>query len=226
MLEDREVLVPVCVDLVSAAPTHRVADDAADVLQQGCVALAQTSEQKGGTLDVGQEEGHRAGRERREVGRPVAALRSELPRDEPDGNEAVLLRRVQQPPASFLPRRIVLEPDPFEPAERVPHVRLVVDRQPPPTIGVDVGERPIGEARPLTSAELGHGDEDTRSRRRRPREGNWHYPRAPFEHYFEGFPSDPAARPAHAATYGLEVDMDRVRDLCEEHGLRFPPLVM
>jgi len=49
---------------------------------------------------------------------------------------------------------------------------------------------------------------------------------AGFEHYFERFPSDPAGRPAHAATYGLEVDVDRVRDLCEEHGLRFPPLVM
>jgi hypothetical protein len=170
MLEDREVLVPVGVDLVSAAPTHRIADDAPDVLQQGCVALAQTSEEKGGTLDVGQEEGDRAGRERREVGRPVAALRPELPRDEPDGNDAVLLRRVQQPPAGALPGRVVLEPDPFEPAERGPHVRLVVDRQASPAVGVDVGERPVREARPLTSAELGHGDEDTRSRRRGPRE--------------------------------------------------------
>ena len=93
MLEDREVLVPVGVDLISAAPTHGVADDPPDVLEQGRVALAQTSEEKGGTLDVGQEEGDRAGRERREVGRPVAALRSELPRDEPDGNDSVLLRR-------------------------------------------------------------------------------------------------------------------------------------
>src|SRR6266550_2680100 len=116
MLEDREVLVPVGVDLLSAAPTHRVADDAPDVLQQGCVALAQTSEKEGGTLDVGQEERDRAGRERREVGRPVAALRSELTRDEPDGNDAVPLRGDQQPSASFLPRRIILEPDPFEPA--------------------------------------------------------------------------------------------------------------
>jgi len=49
---------------------------------------------------------------------------------------------------------------------------------------------------------------------------------ATFEHYFEGFPSDPARRPAHAAAYGLEVDMDRVQSLCEEHGLRSPPLVM
>jgi hypothetical protein len=24
----------------------------------------------------------------------------------------------------------------------------------------------------------------------------------------------------------VKVDMDRVQDLCEEHGLRFPPLVM
>jgi len=95
MFEDREVLVPVGVDLVSAAPTHRVADDAPDVLEQGCVVVPQTAEQEGGTLDVGQEEGNRAGRERREVGRPVAALRSELSGDEPDGNDAVLLRRDQ-----------------------------------------------------------------------------------------------------------------------------------
>ena len=80
------------VDLLSAAPTHRAADDAPDVLEQRSVALPQTSEEKGGTLDVGEEEGDRAGRERREVGRPVAALRSELPRDETDGNDAVLLR--------------------------------------------------------------------------------------------------------------------------------------
>ena len=93
MFEDREVLVPVGVDLVSAAPTHRVADDAPDVLQQRCVALAQTCEQEGGPLDVGEEERDRAGRERREVGRPVTALRSELSGDEPDGNDAVLLRR-------------------------------------------------------------------------------------------------------------------------------------
>ena len=48
---------------------------------------------------------------------------------------------------------------------------------------------------------------------------------ATFEHYFEGFPPDPAARPAHAAAYGLETDMDRVAGFCQEHGLRFPPLV-
>jgi hypothetical protein len=95
MLEDREVLVAVGVDLVSPAPTHRAADDAPDVLQQRCVALAQTCEQEGGPLDVGEEEGNRAGREGREVGRPVAALRSELSGDEPDGNDAVLLRRDQ-----------------------------------------------------------------------------------------------------------------------------------
>jgi hypothetical protein len=53
MLEDREVLVPVGVDLVTAAPTHGVADDPPDVLQQGRVALAQTSEEQSGTLDVG-----------------------------------------------------------------------------------------------------------------------------------------------------------------------------
>jgi len=95
MLEDREVLVSVSVDLVSAAPTHRGADDPPDVLQQGCVVLTQTSEEEGGSLDVGQEERDRAGRKRREVGRPVAPLRSELSRDEPDGNDAVLLRSDQ-----------------------------------------------------------------------------------------------------------------------------------
>ncbi|HUL86062.1 MAG TPA: cupin domain-containing protein [Actinomycetota bacterium] len=48
---------------------------------------------------------------------------------------------------------------------------------------------------------------------------------ATFEHYFEGLPPDPAARPAHAAAYGLETDLDRVEGLCREHGLRFPPLI-
>lgn len=45
---------------------------------------------------------------------------------------------------------------------------------------------------------------------------------AGFEHYFDDFAEAPESRQELAARYGLEVDLDRVAQLCEEHGLRFP----
>jgi mannose-6-phosphate isomerase-like protein (cupin superfamily) len=52
-----------------------------------------------------------------------------------------------------------------------------------------------------------------------------------FEHYFDemadlfssGGP-DPAAIVRLATRYGIEFDMERVPQICAEHGLRFPPL--
>src|SRR2546425_784725 len=80
------------------------------------------------------------------TGRRSSPLRLQQAGDEPDGHDAVLLRRVQQPVAGALPGGIVLEGDLVEPGQGIPHVGLVVDRQPPPAARVDVGERPIGEA--------------------------------------------------------------------------------
>ena len=82
-----------------------------------------------------------------------APLRLQLAGDEADRHDAVLLRRVQQPVARALPGGLVLEADLVEPGERVPHVRLVVDRQPPPAARVDVGEGAGGRrARLLASS--------------------------------------------------------------------------
>ena len=46
---------------------------------------------------------------------------------------------------------------------------------------------------------------------------------AGFEHYFDEVGEAPlASRPEIAARHGLEVDFDRVEELCETHGLHFP----
>ena len=45
-----------------------------------------------------------------------------------------------------------------------------------------------------------------------------------FERYFDEIAdAPPTSRQEIGARYGLEVDLDRVAQLCEEHGLRFPP---
>jgi uncharacterized cupin superfamily protein len=45
---------------------------------------------------------------------------------------------------------------------------------------------------------------------------------AGFEHYFDDIAAASVPRQELAARYGLEVDLDRITELCEEHGLRFP----
>ena len=89
-------------------------------------------------------------------GRRSSPLRLQQAGDEPDGHDAVLLRRVQQPVAGALPGGIVLEGDLVEPGQGIPHVGLVVDRQPPPAARVDVGEGPVGEAGSLAGLETRH----------------------------------------------------------------------
>ena len=76
--------------------------------------------------------------------------------DEPHRNDAVLLGCVQEPPASSLSGSVVLERDPVEAGERIPYMRFVIDRQPTLAVGVDVGERAVGELRPFAGFELGH----------------------------------------------------------------------
>ena len=74
------------------------------------------------------------------TGGRVAPLRLQLAGDEADRHDAVLLRRVQEPGARALPGGLVLEADPAETGQRIPDVRLVVDRQAPPAARIDVGE--------------------------------------------------------------------------------------
>ena len=87
------------------------------------------------------------------TGRRVSPLRLELPGDEADGHDAVLFRRVQEPCASALSGGVVFESDLIEPRQGVAHVRLVVDRQPPPAARVDVGEGAAREARSFAGSE-------------------------------------------------------------------------
>ena len=45
---------------------------------------------------------------------------------------------------------------------------------------------------------------------------------AGFEHYFDDLAETSESRQSLGERYGLEVDLDRVAELCEEHGLHFP----
>ena len=90
------------------------------------------------------------------TGGRVALLGLQLSRDEPDGHDAVLLRRVEQPCASALPRGVVLERHLVEPRERIAHVCPVVHGQPSPALRVDVGEGRVRKAIALLALEPGH----------------------------------------------------------------------
>ncbi len=43
-----------------------------------------------------------------------------------------------------------------------------------------------------------------------------------FEHYFDDVARAVGSREALTTRYGIELDFDRVAELCQEHGLRFP----
>ncbi len=90
------------------------------------------------------------------AGRGVALGGLQLTGDESDGDDTVLLGGVEQPRAGALPSRVVLEAHLREPGERVTHVGLVVDRQPPPSPRVDVGEGAVTKAGALARVETGH----------------------------------------------------------------------
>src|SRR3954467_5767569 len=82
--------------------------------------------------------------------------RTELPVDEPDRHDPESLGGVEQPLPRAIAGGVVLPCDAVEPRERVADVRLVVDREAPDTVRVDVGERSIRELGPFAGAELGH----------------------------------------------------------------------
>src|SRR4029079_1266941 len=69
----------------------------------------------------------------------------QLGADEPDRDDAVLLRGAKQPEACAIASRLVLKEDLVESRERVPHVGGVVYREVALPLGIDVCERAVGE---------------------------------------------------------------------------------
>ncbi len=84
----------------------------------------------------------------------------------PTGHDAVLLRRGEQLLAGALAGRLVLERHLLEAGEGVADVRLVVDREPPLPLRVDVGEGAVGQVSPLGRVELRHVGSQPREGRR------------------------------------------------------------
>ena len=72
-------------------------------------------------------------------------LDGELPADEPDGYDPVLLRRGQQSLARTLARGVILELDLIKAGEGGANVCLVVDRQPSLPLRINVGEGGVRE---------------------------------------------------------------------------------
>jgi hypothetical protein len=111
-------------------------------------------------LDIGHQEGDEPFGEPR---RGCVPLRSQLAGDEADGQNAELLRRVQQPLAGALPGSIVLEGNLVETGKCVSDMRLIVDRQSPLALGIDVGKCAVRQAGALLGAERGHASKIPRS---------------------------------------------------------------
>jgi hypothetical protein len=156
-LEDGEELVCAGVDLMATGPDHGVPDDAAHIVQQAAIAGTQSIQNRGRALDVGQQEGDRAGGQRRSpTGRRVPTLGFQLAVDEADWQDPVLPGGVQQAFASPLPGGVVLEVDLLESGQRVSNMRRVVDGQPAPAARVDVGECPVREAGAVPGFQLAH----------------------------------------------------------------------
>ncbi len=155
-LEAGEVLVGVRIDLVTTGRSDGTAQDLSRLAQHRRVATSEPAEEFGRALDVGHEERDGARRKRLAVGRPRRALRSDLSCDEPHGDDAVALGRLQEAGASAFPRFVAFERDTFEPREGVAHVRLVVDRKPSSPLRVDVGEGAVRQFLPLRGLEPSH----------------------------------------------------------------------
>src|SRR5439155_26647923 len=152
LAEDAEELVRTRVDLVAVRVADGLPDERTDVAEQRRVPIAEPLRQARRPLDVGEEERHgplRQHRDARRAGLDLAllALLAELPVEEAERNDVVLLRRAKQALAGPFARGGVLETRLFEAGEGVPHVRRVVDRKAPLPPRIDVGERAIRQAR-------------------------------------------------------------------------------
>jgi len=158
--EDREVLVGAGIHLVAAGLGDGRPVQLSSLGQDPRPAVAETLQERGRSLDVGQQEGHQADRQ----GDPArcSRLRAELSCDEADRHDAVLLRRPQQPGARPDAGVLVLEAHLVEARQRIPDMGLVVDRQAPAAPGVDVGEGAVRQLRARLRAKRGHGWHNSR----------------------------------------------------------------
>ena len=154
-LEDGEELVGADVDLAAACAKDRRTQRASDAAEQVSISIAQAAEKNGRAFDIGHQEGDKPFGERGSMG-GLSSRRLQLAGNETDGDDAVLLRRVQQPLAGALARTIVLKVDLVEPGKGIPHVSFVIDGQSPPAAGVDVGEGVLRKAGPLAGVKPGH----------------------------------------------------------------------
>ena len=127
--------------------------DRANVAQNTRVGVAELPQQAGRVLDIRQQEGHGPARQLADAGR---ARLAQLPVEEPERNDAVLLGRPQQPLARSLFGFVALERCLIEPGQRIPNMRHVVDRQPAATRRVDIGEGRIGQVRAGAGVEWWH----------------------------------------------------------------------
>src|SRR2546428_13541204 len=154
-LEDGEELAAADVELAAACAKDRRTQRASDAAEQVSISIAQAAEKNGRAFDIGHQEGDKPFGERGSMG-GLASRRLRLAGNETDGDDAVLLRRVQQPLAGALARTIVLKVDLVEPGKGIPHWSFVIDGQSPPAAGVDVGEGGLRKAGPLAGVKTGH----------------------------------------------------------------------
>ena len=147
-LEGGEELIATGVDLAAPGLPHGRPEQTTLLVQQGPIPIAESVQQLGRALDVGQHEGDLAAWQ--------LLLRPELDADEPERHDPELLGRLQEPHPRPVAVRVVLEADAAEPGERVANVRLVVDRQHPPALRIDVGKGAVREACAILRAERWH----------------------------------------------------------------------
>jgi hypothetical protein len=128
------------VDLVAARPLGFRPQQAAHLGQESRISVAELGQVPRRVLDVGQQQGDTAGRQPK--------LGAELAVDEPDRHDPVALGGLEEPRPRSIPRALVVEHDPVEASQRVADVGLVVDREKPPSVRTDVGERAVGQPGP------------------------------------------------------------------------------
>src|SRR5207245_8359389 len=123
--EDGEELIGPRVDLAAASLADAGPDERPHVAQQGRVGVAEPLQQLGRPLDVGEEEGDRAAWQVLQADRARTALAiltflAQLAVEEPERDDAVVLRRAQKPLACGVAGGRLLERRPLETRERVP----------------------------------------------------------------------------------------------------------
>ena len=143
-------MCPAC----SVAARSRITRSA---VEQLAVAVTQPMQQARRSLDVGEQHRHEASRQMDRFAAPSElTFGLQLTGDEPDGDDAESLGRLQQPASSEVSRRLVLENDLVEAGESIADVGRVVDRQPSPPTAVDVREGAGGKLGPISRFEPCH----------------------------------------------------------------------